>query len=195
MPNDLLSVFRKIIITNEIGPDMDEALKFSDPDGVRSGKSGWSFGAVQFDTKNNASAIACLKDCGFTDAEIKIIVNQTGDITPFNKRLAEHADIIEEYDERQLKRCLDGAKSFVDRYQIKLADDVALLSLADTINQYGSLGGGTAGRLKVLEHPATAEDILAIKLTWKYAMTGKHQHDDTERRHNNVVSVCKKEGV
>ena len=182
-------LFRAIIIRNELGADLDLSLCFSDPDGVRSGKSGWSFGAVQFDTQNNDQAIACLRDCGFTDAEIKGIVNQTVDVEPLNKRLQAHAGIIIDYDNRQLRHCLRAAEQFADRYQVPLADSAALLSLADTVNQYGSLGAGAAATLLAPAKPVTAEDILAMKLEWKYAKRGKRQHDDTVRRHNNIVAV------
>jgi len=189
MSKPIDALFRKIIILNELGADLDEALRFSDPDGIRSGKSGWSFGAVQFDTKNNDQAIACLREIGFTEAEIKGVVNQTIDVTPLNKRLAENAGTIIEYDNRQLVHCLRSAERFSDQYRVPLADSAALLALADTVNQYGSLGAGSAAKLLAPARPVTAADILAMKLTWKYAQEGKRQHDDTVRRHNNIMQI------
>lgn len=189
MSKSIDELFREIIIRNELGADLDEALCFSDPDGVRSGKSGWSFGACQFDTRNNDYAIACLRDCGFTDHEIKGIVNQTVDVAPLNKRLQANAGTIIEYDNRQLALCLRAAEKFVARYEIPLADTAALLSLADTVNQYGSLGAGSAARLLAVAKPITAGDILAMKLEWKYAKSGPRQYADTVRRHDNIMAV------
>ena len=56
----------EIIVLNELDGNLNASLRFSDPDGALSGKSGWSFGPCQFDTQNNAAALACLRDCGFT---------------------------------------------------------------------------------------------------------------------------------
>jgi hypothetical protein len=181
--NDL---FREIILLNELGGDMAEALKFSDPDGVRSGKSGWSFGLCQFDTRNNDQAIACLRDCGFTDGEIVGIVNQTIDVTPLNKRLQDHAGVIIDYDTRQLSHCLTRAGNYATGRGIPLADTAVLLSLADTINQYGSLGDATAIHLIGLKRSVTLDDITAMKLSWKY---GQKYPKDVIRRQDNIRRV------
>jgi hypothetical protein len=181
--------FRDLICLNEGGNSV--AHQFSDPDGIRSGKSGWSFGVSQFDTQNNSAALSCLRDCGFTDAEIKGIVNQTIDVKPLAKRLHDHADIIEQYDIQQLQHCLNSARAFVAKYAIPVADDAALLALADTVNQYGSLGSGSGSRLHGLGRAVTAQDVLDMKLTWKYATASKRGHDDTVRRFNNIAKVVK----
>lgn len=186
---ELKELFREIIIENELGGDLNEALHFSDPDGVRSGKSGWSFGVAQFDTQNNDQAIACLRDCGFTDAEIKGVVAQTIDVKPLNKRLQDHAGVIIEYDQRQLQHCIDRARAFVDSRKIPLADTSALLSLADTINQYGSLGDGSARHLLDLGRPVTIDDITTMKLAWKY---GKAHPKDVVRRQENIKKVMER---
>jgi hypothetical protein len=178
--------FRMLITRNEIGDD--NPLEFSDPDGVRSGKSGWSFGGVQWDTKNNHTAIELLIKCGFTPDEIKGIVNQTIDVNPLNGKLKSNAELIEEYDEKQLQYCLNGAGQFAEKYGIAILDQGCLLALADTINQYGSLGSVSAGYLKRLDRPVTAKDVLAMKLTWKYSAT-EHGKADTERRYHNLEKV------
>lgn len=182
--NDL---FYDVISLNEGGPAV--ALEFSDPDGVRSGKSGWSFGVCQFDTRNNTMALACLKECGFTQDEIHGIVDQTIDVRPLASKLAAHADIVERYDNAQLQHCIDSAGNFAAAHGIPLVDTAALLMLCDTINQYGSLGDGSAAHLSELGRTVTAADVLDMKLTWKYATASKHGHDDTVRRYENVMQV------
>jgi len=189
MSKTIPELFREVILLNELGGDLNEALRFSDPDGVRSGKSGWSFGVCQFDTRNNEQALACLRDCGFRDGEIKDIVNQSVDVSVFNKRLQDHAGVVIEYDLRQLQHCINQALAFASKYEIPIAETAALLALADTVNQYGSLGAATAKRLTDLERPITAADILAVKLTWKYARLGDRQRRDTIRRHENILAV------
>jgi hypothetical protein len=180
-------LFREVILLNELGGDMNAALCFSDPDGVRSGKSGWSFGVAQFDTQNNDRAIACLKECGFTDAEIKGIVNQTIDVKPLAKRLQDHAGIIVDYDQQQLQHCINAATKFASDYNIPVGETAALLSMADTVNQYGSLGPATAKRLQDLGRPITLDDITTIKLSWKYGQT---HPKDVKRRQENIRKVC-----
>lgn len=182
--------FRHVTRLNEVGDD--SPYEFSDPDGVRSGKSGWSFGDCQFDIANNDQAAACLKDCGFTDGEIKGLIAQTVDVKKLNPRLESHAHVIDEYADRQLKYCIDGAAQFVEKYRIPV-DAPALLALADTINQYGSLGEGSGNHLAGLKRPITAQDVLAMKLTWKYSTSSKHGHDDTVRRYNNLMKVVSNE--
>src|SRR5574341_9170 len=106
---DTAEKFRKIIIENELGGDLNEALKFSDPDGVHSGKSGWSFGVCQFDLNNNELASICLKECGFTDSEIAALKAQTIDVHPLEAKLKAAAEIIARYDEHQFAGCLTRA--------------------------------------------------------------------------------------
>jgi len=68
------------------------------------------------------------------------------------------------------------------------------LMTADTVNQFGSLGDGSAAHLLALSKPVTADDILAMKLTWKYAMTVPGGKADTKRRYSNVITVVKNNG-
>lgn len=187
MSETINEMFRRVICLNEGGESV--AYKFSDPDGVRSGKSGWSFGVSQFDTRNNDQALVCLKECGFTVNEIHGIVDQTIDVRPFAARLAAHADIIEKYDLAQLHHCLNSAGQFGEKYGIPISDSACLLSLGDTINQYGSLGSGSAAHLMALNRPVTNEDVLTMKLEWKYSQT-KSGRADTVRRAGNVVKVA-----
>lgn len=179
-------MFREIIALNEGGPTV--AYKFSDPDGVRSGKSGWSFGLSQFDTQNNGQALACLRECGFTDAEIAGIVSQTVDVKPFAARLEANREVVDRYDMAQLQHCLNAAGQFAENYGIAIYDSHALLALADTVNQYGSLGNGTAAYCRQLQRPVTGPDILAMKLTWKYSQT-RVGRADTIRRADNIAKV------
>lgn len=178
--------FRKIIAENEGGPEV--ALEFSDPDGVRSGKSGWSFGVCQFDVQNNSQALACLSECGFTHDEIDGIVHQTIDVHKLEYKLKENAEVIARYDDAQLQHCLNAAGRFLENYGIAVQDDAAFLMLADTVNQYGSLGSGTAAGCRMFGRPVTAEDLLNIKLQWKYSQTERGAAD-TRRRYCNVMKV------
>jgi len=189
MAATLNQLFRKVIFANELDSNLAFVLKFSDADGVRSGKSGYSFGVSQFDTQNNASALRCLGECGFSVAEITGIVNQTIDVKPLAARLAVHADIIERYDVEQLSYCLNKAVSFDLDFGVPLADESAALGGADYVNQYGSQGNGAVAYYRSLKRPITALDVLNFKLSnTKY---GREHPLDCHRRYNNLMAIWK----
>jgi len=183
----LNEMFYDVTLLNELRGNANVALKFSDPDGVRSGKSGWSFAVCQFDTKNNSQALVCLRECGFTRVEIQGIVDQTIDVKPFAARLREHADIIERFSTEQLSYCLNKALNFDLDFGIPVESPGGILAGADYVNQYGSQGNGAKAYYKALERPVTAKDVLNFKLSnTKY---GREHPDDCRRRYNNILKV------
>lgn len=185
----LNELFYEVILLNELGGKLHIAHRFSDPDGVRSGKSGWSFGVCQFDTQNNGAALKCLAECGFTAAEIQGIVKQTIDVKPLAGRLAANASVIERYDTQQLSYCLNKALNFDSDYGIPVRSPDGILAGADYVNQYGSQGNGARAYYRALGRPVTAEDVLQFKLTQtKY---GREHPEDCRRRYNNLMKVVK----
>jgi hypothetical protein len=184
-------VFRDLIKLNEIGNA--DPLAFDDPDGVRSGKSGWSFGAVQWDTRNNPTALQCLMECGFTQDEIHGIVDQTIDVRPLDAKLKAHADVIERYDEAQLQYCLNGAGRFLENYGLPCDGNGGLLALADYINQYGMPGMGSVSYYRYQAKPVTAEMVLDFKL--QVTQYGRKHPEDCKRRYDNLVKVLKEESA
>jgi len=183
----LNEMFYDVTLLNELSGNANVALKFSDPDGVRSGKSGWSFAVCQFDTKNNSQALVCLRECGFTKVEIQGIVDQTIDVKPFAARLREHADIIERFSTEQLSYCLNKALNFDLDFGIPVESPGGILAGADYVNQYGSQGNGARNFYRSLDRPITAEDVLTFKLgSTKY---GREHPADCERRYNNIMKV------
>ena len=187
--------FKQIIIANELGGDLDEALKFSDPDGVRSGKSGWSFGICQFDLANNPDASRCLAACGFSEYELAALKAQTIDVTLLEPRLRAAAGTIARFDNQQLASCLQRAHNLCNLLHLEAADHVALLAVADYDNQFHfdaiNKPGYLAHYLAVLNRPFTAEDILEFKLHHtKWGKTETKDIDgaeDCERRYKNVI--------
>jgi hypothetical protein len=189
----LNELFRQVILANELDNNLSFALRFSDPDGVRSGKSGWSFGVCQFDTQNNDAALACLKECGFSTDEIQGIVHQTIDVKPLAAKLADHADVVARYDEEQLSGCLNRGLNFCLSRGVPLQDSAAILAVADYFNQYGSMGDGAEAYFDKLGRAITAKDVLDFKLTaTKY---GREHPADCKRRYDNVVKIVEKEAV
>lgn len=185
----LNELFREVILANELENKIRLALEFSDPDGVRSGKSGWSFGVSQFDTQNNDAAIECLKECGFSSAEIRGIVNQKVDVRPFAARLAAHAEVIERYDEAQLGRCVNSAMNVVAGNGIRAESPGGILALADYVNQYGSIGPQFVKFMVELGRPVIAADVLNFKLL--HTKYGREHKGDCKRRYANLIEIVK----
>ena len=184
----LNELFYLVILANELGNNLSAAWRFSDPDGA-SGRSGWSFGLCQFDTRHNSAALKCLAACGFTETEIDGIIAQTVDVKPFAARLAAHAEVIERYDTDQLSYCLNKALEFNVCHGIIMTDTTALLAVADYVNQYGSEGEGIAAYFNDidLQRPIIGQDVQDFKLSrTKY---GREHRADCERRYSNICDI------
>jgi hypothetical protein len=188
----LNELFFDIILLNELSGNRAAEFRFSDPDGVLSGKSGWSFGICQFDVQNNEQAIACLRDCGFTAGQITGLVKQTlplAQVKLLEGKLAANAEVVEKYSTEQLSYCLNKALNFDSDYGIPVADASAILAGADYVNQYGSQGQGAVAYYKSLGRPITAEDVLQFKLTC--TTYGREHPGDCRRRYENLVRVVR----
>lgn len=193
---DISKLFRKVIIENEgDSRDPDYWVKFTDPDGERSGKSGWSFGRCQFDIANNPLASICLKECGFTDDEVTGLKLQTIDVRPLEAKLRANSDIIARYDDHQLEGCLTRAKTILERYSIIAKDDAAIIAVADYDNQYHLSAIDRPGYLvhflSRLSRPFIAKDVLDFKLA--YTKYGKEHPVDCSRRYMNVLKITQNE--
>jgi len=180
-------LFYKVILLNEIGGKTEYIYKFSDPDGIQTGKSGWSFGLVQYDVNNNANAIHALRDIGFTTDEISGIKDQTIDILPMNDKLLLNKEAVDRWDQVQLSECLSIADSLSEESGCMFIDPYVILHVADYHNQFGmSRGGKMFSFLRDKKDMVRAEDIkdFKLKLIW-----GIKRPDDVIRRYNNIVKV------
>lgn len=190
---NIVEIFHRIILANELEGSTSHAYKFSDPDGVRTGKSGWSFGLSQFDINNNPSAILCLRECGFTTDEIAGLKAQTiADMRPMNNKLLANCAVIDRYDDQQMSDCLQWPSLLCKQSGIAL-ETSGHIALADYHNQfYMSKGGKMHKHLQTIGRPVTADDIYRFKrsLPW-----GQKRPDDVKRRHDNIVRILKEAGI
>lgn len=194
MNQDLTHIFREIILLNELGGDEALAYRFSDPDGARTGKSGWSFGVCQFDLSNNGLAAVCLQECGFSAAEIAALKAQTvRDMGAMNAWLSKHHEIVAHWDEAQLATCLTRAREMATVGGWTYVDDRALLCAADYHNQlFISKGGDFFTWAKSLKHPLTDHDVHKFRRGQPW---GQKRPDDVDRRYRNIISVAAKHGL
>jgi len=190
---DVIGVFKEIILRNELGGNVALAYRFSDPDGVRTGKSGWSFGVCQFDISHNPAATLCLRECGFTTDEIAGLKAQTIAIGPMNPKLAASKATVDTWDDKQLFECLTVPYQMLSGDRIKVASQSVNYHVADYHNQfYMSRGGKMHTFLRGLGRPVTAGDIIRFKLGLPW---GKKRPDDVQRRWENIEAVCAEMGV
>lgn len=192
---ELKLLFTKCIIANELGGDLSLVYIFSDPDGVRTGKSGWSFGVVQYDINNNASALLALRDMDFTTEEILGLKAQTIDIKAMNQKLVDHKDIVDSWDMKQLLECLTWSLKLCNEVKTDFTDEAAFLSTADYHNQFGfSRGGRLYTFLKGHTQPVSSEMIRDFKYTlpWGIKQLAKNDpsKDDVFRRYSNIIKIC-----
>jgi len=178
----------KAITMNEIGGNADLAYKFSDPDGERAGKSGWSFGRVQFDTLNNFDALHCLEACGFTIYEVVGIIRQDISMAKLNAKLRDKSAIVDQYDRAHVSKSMQHCERLVDGYGIKLASEDVMVHIVDYHNQlYMSTGGPLHKWLQAQFKPVTAEMILNFKLEKTH--WGHIRSDDVQRRWRNIERI------
>jgi hypothetical protein len=187
----LIDKFRLVELANELENNPRAATRFSDPDGVHSGKSGWSFGECQFDLQNNPVAATCLRACGFTAEEIAGLKAQTIDAKALEPKLKASAAIIQKFDRIQFSFCVTRTQAILSRRNITPADDTALLAVADYANQYYlsdiDKPGYLVHHLLGLGRAFTALDVLNFKLD--HTPYGKKHPGDCRRRYDNLVRV------
>lgn len=188
---DLTAILEKAFIKNECAGDPKVAYRFSDPDGLRTGKSGYSFGISQFDINNNPKALACLSACGFTSADIARLKAQSGPIYDLNAKLAVSKTIVDEWDRRQISACIAHTLGVALSRGFVFADDTAIIHLADYHNQYHLSVQGPkakmANYLAGLGRPVTGDDIRRFKLD--HTAWGQKRPDDVDRRYRNIITL------
>lgn len=191
----IVDVLRKILVANELGGNLSLAYQFSDPDGARTGKSGYSYGLCQFDLANNPAAGAGLGECGFTDTEISSLKLQTPtarEMVRLNTKLAAAADLVDTLDGRALKAIVAHTREVLAFAEITAADPETFLALCDYHNQFYIEHGGKCVRaLRQLDRPVTARDVYDYKLT---TLWGTLRPDDVRRRYANIVRIVQEAG-
>lgn len=183
----LRQMFRNIISANEVGGNLSLAYVFSDPDGVRSGKSGWSFGICQYDVSNNPNAILALREMGFTTDEIKGIKDQSIQIYNMNRKLMDHKDIVDKWDLKQINECLFWPLELCNEIGVDFDRAETFLHISDYHNQLNfSRGGKLYTWLQNQKVSVTPQMILEFKYTIPWGISHR---DDVDRRYKIIMHV------
>lgn len=193
----LTKLLRDVLFLNEVGGDAQYVYRFSDADGFRTGRSGWSFGVSQFDIAHNADlAPKCLKAIGFTDQEIDFIKKQiysTQEMARISVRLKEKSSIVDKYDLLHMGETVSLVANLLKKYNCTDVDVDAFLALCDYHNQFCiSPNGKMEQYVKTViasEGKITFAHVSARKSATKW---GKDRPDDVRRRDKNIKAVASK---
>lgn len=182
----LLKACEETIFQNEVGGNRNLAYKFSDPDGLRTGKSGYSFGCSQFDIKNNNDAVLfLLNECGFTEADITVLQEQRRDISHLEQKLFYCKDLVDEADRKHMAHSIDIVESRLESCNYDI-DHETFVHLVDYHNQFYISRNGKMHRFMQKCDHLDPQDILTFKL--HNTLWGRKRPDDVKRRFNTIHS-------
>ena len=172
-----------VISLNEISGNENVICKFS----YAGGKSGYSFGRSQFDVTHNIKARNFLKNiCGFSDHDIRKLLNLDKDIGYLNERLKLFRRDIDRLDKEHIRNMvnyvagLDGLPNF--------ENEKIFVHLVDYHNQFNLSKNGLMHRFIKNKKILSSQDILNFKLGLKW---GREQPQDVKRRYNNIENNWK----
>ena len=189
--------FSKALLANEIGGHMSLIYRFSDADGIHSGKSGYSFGISQFDINNNPAAVLALREMNFTTDEIAALKAQTADMDKMNAKLLYHKDVVDRWDRKQLVECLEWPLLLCHEINVLFSGEETLVHIADYHNQfYMSRGGKMYRWLKSVDDLITPEMIRDFKYTLPWGIKQQarpRDKDDVWRRYYNIVKIMRED--
>lgn len=189
---DIINICAVAIFKNEVGDSKDLPYCFSDPDGVKTGKSGWSFGRCQFDTQNNEMALDCLRDCGFSENEISDIINQCADMDKLNAKLLGARGVVDGYDKTHIGDSVSHCLKIIRNSKPDIHLDGNMRTwvlIVDYHNQfYFSYMGKLHKWLKSQRGMSiTPEMIEAFKFETAW---GIKRPEDVDRRNKNIKLIC-----
>lgn len=183
MENINVEKVMKVIALNEISGNENVICKFS----YAGGKSGYSFGRSQFDVTNNPMARKFLIDiCGFTNHDIKKLLNLDKNIRYLNEKLNLFRTQIDELDKQHIQQMmnyvatLDGLPEFENQK--------TFVHLLDYHNQFNLSKNGLMHNFIKSKKMLKSEDIYNFKLTLKW---GKKAPQDVKRRYLNIENNWK----
>lgn len=185
----LIYLLTAALLANELENTRRAAYKLSDPDGLHSGKSGYSFGICQFDFFNNPRALRILQECQFTPGELERVRLQDKAVSDLDAKLRQHAAVVDKWDQVEIGHTVRWVDQVSCQAGLVYASDAAFIHACDYHNQYNMEAGGKCIRhLQNLKRPITAQDIRDYKYTTAW---GKTRPDDVDRRFENIAKIIK----
>lgn len=127
------TVFVKQMLSNHLAKEQMSPYSFSNFPNFRSPFfRGVTFGLSQFDLSSNWQGISCLKKCKFKPGEVVELFNpESTEIDRLNKKLACQSDVVDEFDEKNIRLSILRLSGILNRLNIELEDDVVFLALLD----------------------------------------------------------------
>jgi hypothetical protein len=172
-----------VISLNEISGNENVICKFS----YAGGKSGYSFGRSQFDVTHNIKARNFLKNiCGFSDHDIRKLLNLDKDIGYLNERLKLFRTHIDKLDKEHINQMVNYVAA-LDKLP-EFENEKTFVHLVDYHNQFNLSKNGLMHNFIKSKKILTSKDILNFKLGLKW---GREQPQDVKRRYNNIENNWK----
>lgn len=184
----LIELATEAITQNEIGDNLDLRYGFSDPDGTRSGKSGYSFGASQFDIENNWDAILCLRACGFRPKDMDRLFEQRGGISDLNTKLKAHSLVVDAWDTSHMEKTYKHCLHLLDEYGIRLESDEVMIHIMDYHNQFYFSPRGKLHRA-LMAHGALISSMFMLTFKMNHTAWGRKRSDDVNRRFRTIHKI------
>ena len=183
MENINLEKIMYVISLNEISGNENVICKFS----YAGGKSGYSFGRSQFDVTHNIRARNFLKNiCGFSDQDIRKLLNLDKDIGYLNERLKLFRKDIDKLDKDNINQMVNYVASLKELPEFE--NEKTFVHLVDYHNQFNLSKNGLMHRFIKGKKILSSQDILNFKLGLKW---GREQPQDVKRRYKNIENNWK----
>ena len=183
MENINLEKIMYVISLNEISGNENVICKFS----YAGGKSGYSFGRSQFDVTHNIRARNFLKNiCGFSDQDIRKLLNLDKDIGYLNERLKLFRKDIDKLDKDNINQMVNYVASLKELPEFE--NEKTFVHLVDYHNQFNLSKNGLMHNFIKNKKLLTSQDIYNFKLGLKW---GKKAPQDVKRRYNNIENNWK----
>lgn len=179
MENINIEKIMRVIALNEISGNENVICKFS----YAGGKSGYSFGRSQFDVTHNIRARNFLKNiCGFSDQDIKKLLNLDKDIGYLNERLKLFRRDIDNLDKDHIRDMVNYVASLNGMPEFE--NEKTFVHLVDYHNQFNLSRNGLMHNFIKNRKMLTSKDILNFKL--KETKWGREQPRDVKRRYKTI---------
>lgn len=190
-------IFQAITL-NEVGATPEKFIySFSDPDGINTGKSGYSFGRSQFDIQNNWKGIHCLEECGFTPAEVTLLFKQNGAVSKLEAKLLANKGIVDKYDTEHIQESINHCLKLVKQCDPSFSPEDNIEAFANIVDYHNQFYLSPNGKLHRYLKQSVADSGVSVLheptliLNFKLNNTkwGRTHPSDIKRRYNNIAKL------
>lgn len=171
------------------------------------GKSGLSFGPIQYDIRHNTTGRKVLADCGVSHSTIeKLVEVHTGmsdeELSKYDDLVMEANTIMAKVESQDI--IVGAAKNYIDQtlnriaglrdVNVKISRKMAIFLSDYHIQFHIDKDGQIHNWLKQQEEPLTVEKFMQYKNSMRWVQTPEGKRD-SDRRYNVLRNFCKENGI